>query len=149
MLSASISLKNILIIICSPLLLTVPPLLLRSEVKSSVQKVLRIQSCKYINTYFSSKCHLYLIILYRKRWCYPALPTAEPTPVLSCSSRLDETNQICFIFLELEGIFLLLPCGAGAAKCPCLGRGWGWRTFLLDVETNTLIIFTAFLMCTR
>lgn len=142
-------LKNILIVMFSPLLSAVAPLLLSSEGKSSVQKVLRVQSCKYINNCFSSKCHLCLMILYRRRWCYPALPITEPPLYCAAPTRLDETNQICFIICELEGIFLLSPCSAGAAKCPCLGRGCRWRTFLFDVETNTLIIFATFLMCTR
>lgn len=68
------------------------------------------------------------------------LPTIEPTPVLCCSCA---APQQISIFLELEGVFLLSVHGAGAAKCPCLGRGWGWTTSLLGVEINALSKFTA------
>lgn len=107
-------------------------LLLCSEVESNGQKVLREQPCKYINSNFSLKCCLCLIILHRKCWCSPP------------------SNHPCFVLLLIKSAVFSLNLkeffsshGAGAAKCPCLGRGWGWRISLLDVETNALIKFTA------
>lgn len=117
------SLKNVFTVTFSALLCTVSPLLSSKEVKRGIQKVLKEPSCKYANAYFSFKRCLCLTE------SVDATQGSSPlNSLLHCASpaHLDETNQICFSILELEGFlcfFLLSPYSAGAAKCPCLGRG--------------------------